>query len=253
MTNFRGFAFNNSPAWLRAFFGERFIGLTEGLGADLLAEGATEAIKAPWLRSDTSPNDALPSVGTERDIPKAPAETNPQYRARLLDAWRLWEQAATQPFAANALAPFGVDPGSVLLIPDYAWNPDPASTHWSRWWLVLSPPLPWTLAIWGGIPPGNWGQGAWTWGTNAPQEDIFAIIRFLCKWKSAHEIGVEVILDFGGHVWGVGTWGAPRTWGSDVVKWPLGYFWGPKYPFYSWGDVGPYNLPASYWGGKIKA
>ncbi len=48
MTNFRGFAFNNSPAWLRAFFGERFIGLTEGLGADLLAEGATEAIKAPW-------------------------------------------------------------------------------------------------------------------------------------------------------------------------------------------------------------
>ena len=252
MTTFREIVFALSPSWLRAKYGERFIGLNEGLGADLIAEGASQALKAPWLKTDTSPNDALPSIGDEREIERTPGETDPKYRERLYDAWDLWGEAATVLFAKNALAPFGIPDSSVTLVANYQWNPDPNSTHWSRWWVFISNPPTFALATWGGAVPGNWGAGPYTWGSSATQQDIFSILRILRDWKSAHEIGVDVILGFNATVWGIGTWGS-GTWSSSIVKWPIGHFWGTKYQFKSWGAPAPYNLAGTdYWGGIIK-
>jgi hypothetical protein len=252
MTNFREFAAELSPSWLRRFFGERFVGVTEGLGADLIAEGEAQALRAPWLKESTSPNDALPSIGDERGIFRTPPETDAEYRERLFDAWDLWSEAATVLFAQNALAPFGIPAANITLVPNYFWNADPGSTHWSRWWLVITDPPNWDVATWGGPVYGNWGTGGYTWGSSATQEDIFSILKILRKWKSAHEIGVDVILAWDTNIWGLFNWGT-GTWANGVVKWPIGHFWGPKYAFKSWGSPAPYNIAGlDSWGGIIK-
>jgi len=90
---FRDFAFRISPPWLRRFVGRRFVGGAIGLTYDLLSEGAAQALKAPWLLSNSSPDDALPSIGTERSMPRYPADTNSTYRARLHKAWDTWQHA----------------------------------------------------------------------------------------------------------------------------------------------------------------
>ena len=89
----RSYVFNISPPWLRRFVGRRFIGGAVGLTFDLLAEGSSQALKAPWLREKSSPDDALPPIGQERRMPRYPADTNTTYRNRLADAWGAWEYA----------------------------------------------------------------------------------------------------------------------------------------------------------------
>jgi len=109
--------------------------------------------------------------------------------------------------------------------------------------------LPWTEDAWG---TGEWGDvGAGTWGSSASETQIAGMLKLLNKWKSAHEIGVEMILNFQDHVWGAGTvWGAPGTWGfNGVVRWRLGRFWDSGGV---WGDLEPYRPTlAGTWGGKI--
>lgn len=256
--NFRQLLEFISPPWLSLGFGQRFVG-SIGYLADILSESFSQAIKAAWITR--GPGDALPDMGDDSNIERTPKESNDQYRARLQDRWRLWEESATEDFAANALEPYGVPPDAVNVIADYEWSPDP-STHWSRWWIVLdglNETLPWQELDWGGPTWASWGQGnengLFTWGSTATQVEIRSIIRFLCKWKSAHEVGVCLFLDFGGHIWGAPPpWGAPKTWGNDVVCWPLGSFWGTKYHIISWGDPFPFNgaSPAE-WGIKFKA
>jgi hypothetical protein len=94
--NYREFVRRISPPWLRDFYGERFVGMVNGLMADLISEGASQAIKAHLLLSDTSPPDALPSIGDERNMPRYPSETDAQYRDRLHGAWDAWEFAGNE-------------------------------------------------------------------------------------------------------------------------------------------------------------
>ena len=258
MPNFRQLYSSIMPTWLSRRYGERFVGAI-AYHADIFGEAFSQAIRTPWVRY--GPPDALAPMGEDAGIERAPKETDDQYRERLITKWILWEESATELFAANALAPFGVPAASCNVVADFEWSADPASTFWSRWWLILDGlnyELPWQLLEWGGPTWSQWGQGntcgIYTWGTTATQGEIQAVIRFLCKWKSAHEVGVCVLLDYGGHIWGAPPpWGAPKTWGGEVVCWPLGSFWGDKYAIISWGSPFPYNgaTPAN-WGIKFK-
>ena len=258
MSNFRDYVRAISPPWMRGPWGERFTGGLAYLW-DLWATGTAQALKAPWLRQSTSPDDALGPAGDDAGIERAPGELAAQYRARVLDKWDLWERAATVDFADNALSPFGIAKASTLLIGHFEWVADPDSTHWSRWWVVLRPDvitgetLPFTAETWG---TGVWGD-AGTWGSSATQTQIFAIIRFLQTWKSAHEIGVRVILDFDDSVWGVGVWGVDGsgygTWNNGAVFWELGRFWGTKYHSTTWGGDDPYDSgTVALWGAQLK-
>src|SRR5690606_29819463 len=150
------------------------------------------AAKAHLLRTPDSPPDALPLIGAERQIERAPAETDAQYRARLLAGWTLWGEAGTPSFAANALAPFGVPESAVTVryTPD-GWQGDLNVDNWSRFWVILTgPDLPWEILICGT----GWRCGDdITCGTTARPVDVAAIRRFMRKWKAGHEIGVRVI------------------------------------------------------------
>jgi len=96
MGNFRELVYNISPPWLRRHYGERFVGMTIGLMTDLISEGMAQALKAPWLLSDTSPPDALPSIGTERSMPRYYSDTDATYRDRLHKAWDAWQFAGNE-------------------------------------------------------------------------------------------------------------------------------------------------------------
>lgn len=250
-TNFREQLEAQSLPWMLRFYGIRFFGAAIGLVTDTIMQAASLALRAAWLKDSTSPDDALPFFGEERQIAQVPGETNAQYRVRLADAWDIWKQAGTTSFAAVTLAPFGVDAASVQIVADRDWVADPGSTHWSRFWIVLAPPLPWELTLWGDAGD-QWGDGR-TWGSDATEGEVSAVRSQLCKFKSAHEIGVFVVLNFSNQVWGLGSWGdAGKVWGTDVVRWPLGRYWGTKYKFRVWGDVSALDpSKPSVWGGKI--
>lgn len=252
--NNRDFFSRISPPWLRAYWGERFTG-TVALFFDLLSEAATQAIKAPWINADTSPADALPDMGADANIDQAPGESLDEFRARLRNKWTLWGESATLRFADNSMAPYGIDPDAVTVYTRNEWallNPD----NWSRFWVVIDDTVgdgaEFSLRLWDAST--SWGS-AGTWGTDATPEQVAGVLRVLCKWKSAHEIGVELVFLFdGGHLWGAGSWGAGRSWGADdyVIRWPLGRFWGAASVPQVWGDQSPYDVtqPAT-WGGKI--
>ena len=257
--NFRAFVQALLPTSLALpdAFGVRFAVGVIGYTADLIAEANSQAIKAGWVKQASSPDDALPGIGENFDIEQVSGETNTEFRARLSDtpgAWVLWQEAATDRFVINALAPFGVDPSQILL----AVRALESVGNWSTWRVVLEPqpalPLPWLEATWGGSPWGGWGVGAQTWGTDATQAELFGILRLLCKWKSAHEVGVDVVLNYQDHVWGFGTWGAPKTWGiNGVVRWVLSRFWGANHKPHVWGDKETYRPQLdAVWGGKIR-
>lgn len=227
-----------SPPWLRGFFGERFVGVTNALAADKAAEAATQAIKAPWLRAPTSPDDALPFSGAERNIDRAPAETNAQYRARLVDAWRLWEQAGTEQGLKNALAPFGVPEAAIVIKEEHDWEPDPGAKHWSRFWIIITGTVPWQPVLVGGNLVGDGS----TIGSTATPLEIASVRRFVAKWKPGLAVGVFVILAFESQIVGLGNVGS-GTLGSKVAYWPLTQFVGAKYPPRTIGSPFPYSSP----------
>jgi hypothetical protein len=251
--NFRDFNEDISPTSLKLpnGFGVRFMQGFIGYFADLTAEAAAQATKCGWVRVSTSPADALPSIGLNFNIPQAPGELDSEFRSRLSDdpgAWTLWEESATGDFAENALAPFGFDASDVELFTRNEWSLIRYSDSWSRFWIVVDPTGIWDEDIWG---VGNWAD-AGTWGSGATQVHIGGIIDLILKWKSGHEVGHSVILDYDGHIWGAApTWGAPRTWGiSGVVRWPLTRFWDEES---RWGEIDAYRTSLGrVWGGKIE-
>ena len=85
-----------------------------GLTFDLLAEGSAQALKAPWLREKSSPDDALPPVGDERMMPRYPADTNSTYRTRLADAWEAWQYAGAGTAIARQFNDAGFDSVQVI-------------------------------------------------------------------------------------------------------------------------------------------
>jgi len=112
---FIDYAFRISPPWLQRFVGRRYVGGSIGLTYDLLSEGCAQALKAPWLLSNSSPNDALPSIGTERSMPRYPADSDATYRARLHKAWGTWQHAGNGDAIIEQLNAAGYS--NVLVIP----------------------------------------------------------------------------------------------------------------------------------------
>lgn len=237
-------------SWLARDKSQKLLALLV-LGADSIWEAHRLAVKAGWLRTPNSPPDALPLVADESMLERAPAETDVQHRARLLGRWDIWEQAGTPSWAAEALEPIGVDPSLVTVKywPDTDWEPF-ETANWSTWWVILQPPLPWSLDTWG---DGLWDD-AGTWGTTATPSEVAAVRQFLGTTKAGHELGIAAILDFdadGGDTWGLGTWGS-GTWGDDVVVWWMGQLWGQYGQPGVWGDVHPLHAEkTAKWGGKI--
>lgn len=234
MPTFRDFVKDRVPPWLDEYWGLRYTRGLIGYIADCVLEGATQAIKAPWLRSNTSPSDALPVIAHERNIRRVAMETDDSFRIRLANAWVLWGEAGTVTFADNALEPLGLDPADVTIMAQKDWTAPPDTTDFfSRFWVICEDPAPWTQLLWGGFV---WSDGS-TWGSSATHDEVISSIQVIWDWKAGHEVPVSILLAWD-WFWGWGVWGAPAgVWGTHIATWPAGKFWGVGYPSFVWGGV----------------
>lgn len=121
--NFREFIFRISPPWLQRFFGERLMGVTGGLMADSIMEGAAQGSRAPHLRSGIQPPDALPFIGSERSMPRYPADTDETYRDRLHAAWDTYEVGGNDGAIISQLNAFGLANVKIAYAVNSASNP----------------------------------------------------------------------------------------------------------------------------------
>lgn len=184
-----------SPPWLLGPYGEGW-GLVMGLLKEARAEGAREAVLQRFVQ--LCAKDALDEHGSERQIPRAPGETLPQYRGRLAIAWDAWEKAGTPAGVLEQLAPAGIE--SVTLTEGASIDPSVAST-WAKWYLTVGNPHPFTdPIILGPTPVGSGRLMGDGWLMGFADGTAIAYTRVIVrKWGAAHAICTGIsIIDTGG-------------------------------------------------------
>lgn len=222
------------PPPLRRPYGELWA-RAHGAFQDNHEEAAKQAVKARFV--EVCPPDALEYHASERSLERMPADTEAEWRARLLNAWELWKWAGTKKGVIDAVKLTGLE--NVEIKEYWDW-PDPIvgfqiahtfadpATHilyiggpstdkWAKFWVIIDQPHPWeTDGTWG--DPGVYGDGG-TWGSTATQEETHRLRRMVQQWKPAHAWCVNIIIILSGELWGdpVGVWGDPGTWGGEAI------------------------------------
>ena len=217
LTGFRTFFAQLSPTSLQGEFGSKFVAGVIGLFGDMIQQLATLGLKAPWLKTDTSPADALPLVGEGSNMPRYFTDTDDTYRARLNDRWNTWELAGTKAQLQNQAVLMGF-PNALVKEP-VDWPDKPPLNYWSQFWLF--------------IPQGdhnftvgaNWDDPGLVWdgftwsvsGTNA-FEIIESLKAAMCLFKPGHVILREIIFETGNFTYDTGdAWDDPGlVWGADA-------------------------------------
>ena len=182
-----------------------------GMFVSVFAEAAAQAIRVRFFSE--APADALPYIGKERDLERAPGETTAQYRERLRLAFDAYAYAGTEKAIKDQLAVFGYT--NVTVYESEDWYPGAA--EWWRFWVVIDLPHDFTAAtsFWDAV---SWDGFTWDFtGDGAAR-----VCRVICKWKSAHSKLVSVIVVHSGSLWDhsftwdSSTWdGAATTFGCS--------------------------------------
>jgi hypothetical protein len=184
-----------APPWLRGRWGEAWNG-TVGLAMDMVAEGAMQAVKARFIKG--APSDALPYAGTDRQIERAPGESDDQYRARLLGAFETWRLAGTNKGITTALAVIGYPNARVFESHDWF----PGNPRWWRFWVVIDPPHGFTTwKVGDGTKLGMKLLGLDKAGDKSAVDLLRRVVR---KWKAAHTVCEKLIVVLSGKLLGTG-------------------------------------------------
>ena len=190
------------PPWLLNYSGGRLMMGEVALIHDLLAEGATQAVKAHELRSDTSPNDALPSIGDERGLPRYAADTDDTYRERLAEGWEAWQHAGNDVAILGQYDAFGLTSVAIVtVLGGFAFEWPPNLADWSRFAIVIFPPHPWVAGPHTYDSGGIYDTSGWLYDTSMLAPELASIISIARKWKSAHERPVAIYLIVSGHMY----------------------------------------------------
>lgn len=232
---------DNAPAWLLEPYGSAFLRSLGGL-KDKLVSFLRSGVRERFV--SLAPSDALPHLAWERRLPQGTPETEADWRARLKDAWALWEDGAGTPLGIlRELTVFGYPTdGNVWIYTaggraftldgdgELVVEKGVAATFdldgWNRFFVYFGPEVPddWS----GGIPEGN----------SLEADRIRAAIR---RWMPRHVVFEKIVIQESGSIWGepLLEWGAADLeWNGDITIWPptSGLVWG--YPSGTlWGDV----------------
>jgi hypothetical protein len=127
-----------SPPWALGENSGAYFGTTIGLSGDVGFELMRLAVVGAWLNDPDSPDDVLALAGAEFRLPRYPNETSSAYRARILDAWSLYENAGT-PARINAEIVAAGLSGTVTFQPLHP-GPSPALAvpYWSQFWITTT-------------------------------------------------------------------------------------------------------------------
>lgn len=185
------------PPWLRREHGSAFL-QSFAQELDLLADEHLAAAKAPWPWE--APTDALAYIGSERQLERYTGETDEDFRVRLWDAWETWFLSGTEDGLLNQLylATNYLGLTNISIRTNADWNPTPPDGNtgwWSRFWVVIGEPHPWTVHLWG---QGSWGDGR-DWGGSVTPDVINLLRRVIKKWKPSHAYCEAILIQFGSY------------------------------------------------------
>jgi hypothetical protein len=216
---FRQYAAELSPTVLQGEIGQRFIAGTLGLFFDLLSERVVQGVRARLLNYRDQPLDAVAYLADERMSPRYAVDTDATHLARVRNAWARWAQAGREAGMLDELAAFGLLDAEIILDSDWDWD---GAEYWSRFWVVVHAPHPWTyppdLA-----DPGLVLDGTWTLGSSATPEEVDTARRIVRRWKPAHMICSHIIVVFDADEWTGGqpdgTWDWPTNRNEGACFW----------------------------------
>ncbi len=219
MSTFEAWQPSLHPTALRGTWGGRW-GAALGAKKDELLALSKEAVKARFV--DISPDDALPRLGADRAILRAPRETLDDYRLRLAGAWEAWAWAGTRYGIGRAVGLLGYGYPAIVTVRDLPWGP--LLPRWARLRVIYT-----GRAMWGGGPWGSWAFGALEKQDieTLTELEIRALLRpTLRQWINARDRVEDVIIARGNALWGRLVWGV-FSWGplspSDRISQPA---WG---------------------------
>ena len=175
------------------------MGVVLGLVTDAAAEACGQALRMPWLEESTSPNDALPLVGSERRMPRYPTELVANYRSRLWQAWIAYEAGGSRLAIESQLAAAGF-PGTV--------HTGALGWTWSEFWVHFAPGAH-TVTSQGPLIDGSWtvGDGTILGPEGITQSETHSLRALVKKWKHSQWVCRRLVFQISG--WTVGD-------GSDV-------------------------------------
>ena len=208
LTSFREFFTRISPTWLQGDLGSKYVTGVIGLFGDAIQNLANMGVKAPWLKTQTSPDDALPLVGEGSNLPRYFTDTDTTYRARLNDRWNTWELAGTKAQLENQAVLMGFPNAQIFEPVDW---PTRNPGYWSQFWLLIpsedhsftSGPTYGDGTLYGEPPIGS-GSLYGIAGTNA-SEIIGSLKTAMCLFKPAHVILRDIIFEGDGPTYGDGS------------------------------------------------
>jgi hypothetical protein len=199
------------PRWAQ---GEQASKFFHALGAaiDGVADQVLLGVRARF--PSLAPDDALSHIGRDRGIVRGFIETRQAYEERLrqwvYDRKRKGNNYTLMRQLAGYLAGFDVPfrivnnhgawytrdaDGSTEYLLGNNWDWDGDDTAWSRFWVIIYPPV----ELWGS--DGTWGDGeAWgesdtsTWGSTATLAQVRSIKGLVEAWRAAHSLEINTII-----------------------------------------------------------
>lgn len=207
-----------SPRWLTEGFGGA-VGFSLDVVKDSYLRRVLLGLLARFPQNgpagETAPPDALAAIGRDRRVVRGLGESDASYARRLI-AWLDDRQTAGNAFALmQKLAEYlGVDSGCVFKAVDNQgnwyvraaggtrslflrrgnWDWDGYAEKWSRFWVIVHPPV----SLW--VEEDTWGSGTWgdggTWGSTETYDEVQTIRGLVADWKPAGTRCVNIIVAF---------------------------------------------------------
>ncbi len=176
-------------------------------------------------------DEALPYVGADRVITRAPGESLDAYRERLAGAWESWGWVGTRYGIARAVGLLGVGTPQVATVRDFTPLGWPLATRWAFARLLWVGRASWGTARWGTF---KWGAARDEALDALTDAEARAMLRpVLRQWLGARDRVLDVTISRGGNLWGRIRWGGSFAWGTPGPSRRIGPArWGAA----RWGD-----------------
>lgn len=213
-----------SPSWLSAKNAAGFFGVLLAVAADEAVETMSIACRMSLLDDEVSPDDVLPIIELDRRLPRYPLETAAQHRARLQDAWDIYELGGSELAIETQLRAAGYGP--TVLLGDYGradvaygdpsfvygdlgayvefrpsapgprGEPPPYRT---QFWITFAEqfhPIKYDMIAWGDFEWGSHQDGVWSY-VGWTDDFVRTVMGIVLKWKPSDHVfrGFTFVLD----------------------------------------------------------
>jgi hypothetical protein len=195
-------------------WGQTLLGVL-GLEADTMSLGITCTLRCGFVDDPYCLADHLALKGKARGLPRYPAESLEQYRARVIRAKQDWDLAGTEAGIVGQLTAAGYTNANLIFRehePGPRGEPGP---YWSQFWVYL-PDLGVTRSTRAWNDGSLWNDGG-VWGpVNIAADDAATLRAIVRKFKPSDWICRGFLFPVAGDFnWNDGTtWNDGSTWGG---------------------------------------